>query len=228
MKKIFKKNQVIITALALMLCAAGYLQFSDAGRDAGDETENSGYELNVSDNEGTGEKGMSEDGVTINVGNMEDSLVEVSDDGNETADTRDSATDGEEHQVGEAVMVSTTIQGNFTTNARLVREQRRAQSKESLMAIINSTTLSEEQKQSAVETLVNLTTIAEKENASELLLEAKGFADPIVNISENEVDVVINATSVSDRQIAQIEDIVTRKTGYEVEDITITAAIQED
>ena len=96
------------------------------------------------------------------------------------------------------------------------------------MASINSTTLSEEQKQSAVETLVNLTTIAEKENASELLLEAKGFADPIVNISENEVDVVINATSVSDRQIAQIEDIVTRKTGYEVEDITITAAIQED
>ena len=95
MKKIFKKNQVIITALALMLCAAGYLQFSDAGRDAGDETENSGYELNVSDNEGTGEKGMSEDGVTINVGNMEDSAAEVSDDGNETADIRDSATDGE-------------------------------------------------------------------------------------------------------------------------------------
>ena len=228
MKKIFKKNQVIITALALMLCAAGYLQFSDAGKDAGDETENSGYELNVSDNEGTGEEGMSEDGVTINVGNMEDSAAEVSDSGNETADTRDSVTDGEEHQVGEAVMVSTTIQGNFTTNARLVREQRRAQSKESLMAIINSTTLSEEQKQSAVETLVNLTTIAEKENAAELLLEAKGFADPIVNISENEVDVVINATSVSDQQIAQIEDIVTRKTGYEVEDITITAAIQED
>jgi len=59
-------------------------------------------------------------------------------------------------------------------------------------------------------------------------LEAKGFADPIVNISENEVDVVINAISVTDQQIAQIEDIVTRKTGYEVEDITITAAIQED
>ena len=98
----------------------------------------------------------------------------------------------EKRPIAVTVMVSTTIQGNFTTNARLVREQRRAQSKESLMAIINSTTLSEEQKQSAVETLVNLTTIAEKENAAELLLEAKGFADPIVNISENEVDVVIN------------------------------------
>ena len=228
MKKIFKKNQVIITALALMLCAAGYLQFSDAGNEGDGAGDNSGYEYNVSDNNGTGEDAK-DDGITINVGNMDtNQAAEVSGEGNETADAQDSTTVDDDHQVGEAVMVSTTLQGNFTTNARLVREQRRAQSKESLMAIIDSTTLSEEQKQSAVETLVNLTTIAEKENAAELLLEAKGFADPIVNISENEVDVVINATSVTDQQIAQIEDIVTRKTGYEVEDITITAAIQED
>ena len=229
MKNIFKKNQVIITALALMLCAAGYLQFSDAGNETGDEAGNSGYEYNVADKEGTGEDNTSEDGVTINVGNIGDtSSAGVSGDGSETADSGDSAAGNEDHQVGEAVMVSTTLNGNFTTNARLVREQRRAQSKESLMAIIDSTTISEEQKQSAVETLVNLTTIAEKENAAELLLEAKGFADPIVNISENEVDVVINAISVTDQQIAQIEDIVTRKTGFEVKDITITAAIQED
>ena len=227
MKKMFKKNQVIITALALMLCAAGYLQFSDGG--AEDGTVKNGYEFQVSDNGGTGTEEAKSNGVTINVGTMEkDVTVGVSGNGKETADTQDSTNSDEKHQIGEAVMVSTTLQGNFTTNARLVREQRRAQSKESLMAIIESTTLSEEQKQIAVETLVNLTGIAEKENAAELLLEAKGFADPIVNISENEVDVVINAVSVTDQQIAQIEDIVTRKTGYEVQDITITAAIQED
>ena len=227
MKKMFKKNQVIITALALMLCAAGYLQFSDGG--AEDSTVKNGYEFQVSDNGGTGTEEVKSNGVTIDVGAMEkDVTVGVSGNGKETADTQDSTNSDEKHQIGEAVMVSTTLQGNFTTNARLVREQRRAQSKESLMAIIESTTLSEEQKQIAVETLVNLTGIAEKENAAELLLEAKGFADPIVNISENEVDVVINAVSVTDQQIAQIEDIVTRKTGYEVQDITITAAIQED
>ena len=232
MKKILKKNQVIITALALMICAAGYLQFSDAGAEADGTAEDGGYEYNMSDNDRTGTE--AEDGVTINVGNMDDGMetaedfVDVTGKTGETADAQDSAADGDEHQVGEAVMVSTTLHGSFTTNARLVREQRRAQSKETLMGIIDNEALSEEQKQAAVETLVNLTTIAEKENAAELLLEAKGFADPIVNISEEEVDVVINATSVTDRQIAQIEDIVTRKTGYEVEDITITAAIQED
>ena len=228
MKKIFKKNQVIITALALMLCAAGYLQFSDAGSEGDVAGDNSGYGYNVSDNNGTGEDAK-DDGVTINVGNMDtNQTAEVSGEGNETADAEDSTTGGDDHQVGEAVMVSTTLQGNFTTNARLVREQRRAQSKESLMAIIDSTTLSEEQKQSAVETLVNLTTIAEKENAAELLLEAKGFMDAVVNIVGEEVDVVINATEVTDRQIAQIEDIVMRKTGAQAQNIVITAAVQED
>jgi len=223
MKKIFKKNQVIITALALMLCAAGYLQFSGVGEDDGNTGDTSGYEYNVSDNDAVGESKEDSTGVTISVGNMEDNK-----DTADVADAGENATESDDHQVGEAVMVSTTLQGNFTTNARLVREQRRAQSKETLMAIIDNEELSEEQKQGAVETLVNLTTIAEKENAAELLLEAKGFSDPIVNISENEVDVVINATSVTDQQIAQIEDIVMRKTGYEIEDITITAAVQED
>lgn len=214
MKKIFKKNQVIITALALMICAAGYLQFSDAGDSlTPGVTDGADY----ASLEGNGTETETVDGMTITVTNQQ---MEMTDAGNTSSE--------EEHQVGEAVMVSTTLQGNFTTNARLVREQRRAQSKETLMGIIDNASLSEEQKQSAVETLVNLTTIAEKENAAELLLEAKGFADPIVNISENEVDVVINAISVTDQQIAQIEDIVTRKTGYEVENIKITAAIQED
>lgn len=236
MKQIFKKNQVIITALALMLCAAGYLQFSGAGEDAKDAGTNSGVTYNVSENDknstGTSSTGTDSTGVTISVGAATDSTkgdsVDVSGTSSETADATGSTSGEDDHQVGEAVMVSTTLNSNFTSNARLEREQRRAQSKETLMDIINNEAISEEQKQAAVETLVNLTTIAEKENAAELLLEAKGFADPIVNISENEVDVVINAVSVTDQQIAQIEDIVTRKTGFEVSNITITAAIQED
>lgn len=228
MKQLFKKNQIIITALALMIAAAGYLQFSNPG----DEAKQSGND-NVYFSDGTKDgtdvadgnqtdDGTKTDGtgdVTILVGNQQGNSSQSADNSEET---------GDNHQIGEAVMVSTTLQGNFTSNAKLVREQRRAQSKETLMQIIDNASLSDEQKQIAVETLVNLTNIAEKENAAELLLEAKGFADPIVNIAEGEVDVVINAVSVTDRQIAQIEDIVTRKTGYEPKDITITAAIQED
>ncbi len=227
MKRIFKKNQIIITALALMICAAGYLQFSNPVEDTSNETLY--FDMAELEDDSTG-------GMTIKVGSAAQEDAEqknISDAADitvsgESADVAEKEDTEENHQVGDAVMVSTTIQNNFTVNARLEREQRRAQSKESLMSIIESETISEEQKQEAIETLVNLTTIAEKENAAELLLEAKGFSDPIVNIVENEVDVVINATSVTDQQVAQIEDIVTRKTGFEPKDITITAAIQED
>lgn len=227
MKQLFKKNQIIITALALMIAAAGYLQFSNPGEDAAQSgSDNVYFEGTDKAGEGNTLADMSEDkadgtkgDLTISVGKNQGDSVQSADGSEET---------GDNHQIGEAVMVSTTLHGNFTSNAKLVREQRRAQSKETLMQIINNATLTDAQKQTAVETLVNLTTIAEKENAAELLLEAKGFADPIVNIVENEVDVVINAVSVTDRQIAQIEDIVTRKTGFEPKDITITAAIQED
>lgn len=228
MKQLFKKNQIIITALALMIAAAGYLQFSNPGDDAAQSgndnvyfegTDNAGDGTALADKTEGEEDDKAKGDLTISVGNNQGDSMQ-------SADT--SGENGDNHQVGEAVMVSTTLHGNFTSNAKLVREQRRAQSKETLMQIINNASLTDAQKQTAVETLVNLTTIAEKENAAELLLEAKGFADPIVNIVENEVDVVINAVSVTDRQIAQIEDIVTRKTGFEPKNITITAAIQED
>lgn len=223
MKQIFKKNQIIITALALMLCAAGYLQFSSKG-DESDLADGIQGNYSTAQNDSN-----TENGFTVKVNSGIDTAKNNSEDFVETASNDKNEEGGEDdHQVGDAVMVSTTLQANFTTNARLVREQRRAQSKETLMGIIDNSSLSEEQKENAVETLVSLTAIAEKESAAELLLEAKGFADAIVNIVDNQVDVVINAESVTDQQIAQIEDIVTRKTGFEPANIKITAAIQED
>ena len=150
----------------------------------------------------------------------------VSADGTEATDVAN-ATDLTEDP-GEAVLVSTTIRGDYAVNAKLNREQTRARNKETLMGMLGDETLSETQKQEAIDVLLEMTEISEKEQAAELLLEAKGFMDAVVNIVGEEVDVVINATEVTDRQIAQIEDIVMRKTGAEAQNIVITAAVQED
>lgn len=225
MKQIFKKNQIIITALALMICTAGYLQFANQEDENAQAVQSDTVYFETAKEDGTTAE-TSGAGLYADI-SEEDRLAMQQE--NEAAAEASAGTGTEEEaSVGEAVLVSTIISGNFSTNAKLVREQRRAQSKETLMDIINNELLTEDQKQIAVESLVELTTIAEKENAAELLLEAKGFADPIVNIAEGEVDVVINASSVTDQQVAQIEDIVTRKTGFEPKNITITAAIQEE
>ena len=62
----------------------------------------------------------------------------------------------------------------------------------------------------------------EKENDAESGLITKGFSDAVVNISKNDVDVVIKKVELTDTEKAQIEDIVARKTGYSIDKIIIT------
>lgn len=234
MKGIFKKNQVIITALALMLAVAGYLQM--AGDKANDKQKGSKqvssnvenhYEITAGDFTDFASDISDEDmSVQSLAAGENEAMQTVSADGSsysEVANAGDMADDP-----GEAVLVSTTIRGDYAVNAKLSREQTRAKNKEILMDLLGDESLSEQQKQDTIDALLEMTKISEKEQAAELLLEAKGFADSVVNIVGEEVDVVINATSVTDRQIAQIEDIVMRKTGAEAENIVIMAAVQED
>ena len=107
-----------------------------------------------------------------------------------------------------------------------MKEQTRAKNKESLLEIINSSTLSDEQKQSAVDSMIQMTGVAEKETAAEILLEAKGFEDVVVSISDTGVDVVVNAAELTDAQRAQIEDIVKRKTEISAENIIISTVVE--
>lgn len=106
--------------------------------------------------------------------------------------------------------------------ARIDREQVRSQNKEALNAIINNTGLSEAERQSAVQSLVEMTDLVEKETAAEQMLEAQGFSDVVVNLTGETADVVVPQSQVSEEQRAQIEDIVTRKTEIGVENIVIT------
>ena len=123
-----------------------------------------------------------------------------------------------EHR-GEAVL---TTASTYMAQARIEREQTRSQNKETLLGIINNAALSEEERQSAVQSMVELTDAVEKEAAAELLLEAKGFEDVVVNLSGETVDVIVPATELADDQRAQIEDVIKRKTGVEVANIVIT------
>ena len=111
---------------------------------------------------------------------------------------------------------------DYIANVQLNREQIRAKNKETLMGLINSTSIDEAAKQQAIQDMIDLTEIAEKENAAETLLMAKGFLDPVVSITGDKVDVVINASSITDPQRAQIEDIVKRKTEVGADQIVIT------
>ena len=108
------------------------------------------------------------------------------------------------------------------SQVQLNREQVRSKNKETLLEVINNSALSDEQKQSAVDQMIQLTAVAEKENAAETLLGAKGFTDSVVCINGDTVDVVVGKTELTDAERAQIEDIVKRKTEVDAANVVIT------
>ena len=122
---------------------------------------------------------------------------------------------------GEAVLTSGTANA-VVAEAKVTREQVRAKNKETLQQIIDSENLSEEQKQDAVNQMVAMTDLAEKEVAAETMLASKGFSEAVVSLTQDGADVVVNAAELSDANRAQIEDIITRKTGIAAQNIVIT------
>ena len=124
---------------------------------------------------------------------------------------------------GEAVLTGAS---DFAAQAKVSREQVRSQNKADLQAIISNKDISDEEKQNAINTMVSMTDLTEKEAAAELLLEAKGFENVIVNLTGETADVVVPDADLEDAKRAQIEDIVKRKTGVAAESIVITPLSQ--
>ena len=130
---------------------------------------------------------------------------------------------------GEAVLTSTgTANLDYAARMKLNREQIRSKNKEALLEIVNNTSVADNLKQDAVNKMVAMTDIAEREAAAEMLLEAKGFSDVVVSITDDNCDVVLNMGEVTDTKRAQVEDIVKRKTNISADKIVITPIVVTD
>lgn len=272
MKKLWKRNQIMITALALMIAIAGYLNFmgkkvdeenlfttsaqfeeasgvtTEDGTDMAAVTDITDESLALLPEQENGAIDESAAMTDIDSMDSEDEMVysdyldenqaenvsAAADDAalDETAmaGTDENTASGEVAQVTEDYTGETPGEAVFTSSqaissiagANLMKEQTRAKNKEALLNIINAENLPESAKQDAVNSMIELTDITQKECAAEILLEAKGFADVVVSISGDVADVIVQADDLTEAQRAQIEDIVSRKTGIGAENIIIS------
>lgn len=246
MKNMFKRNQVMITALAIMIAVAGYLNF--AGTKIGEEemvsagAQNEADDLTAlldlsdedlaydipsldSDTEGLAVENYLDEDMQVadqaNISVVSDSIDEGMAEAVEDSDVISQEVEVQDGETpGEAVYTSSAGVSSLS-GAKLLKEQTRAKNKETLLEIINNANIAESQKQEAVDNMIALTDVAERETAAEILLEAKGFADAVVTISQDSADVVVGVATLTDVQCAQIEDIVARKTGISAENIVI-------
>ena len=213
MKKIAKKNQIVIATLAVMIAAAGYMNYSGKLFPNKTKTQETNSELankelldisdedaSVSSGDMKSQEGDSGSGADSNAGSTDDGSVDGT--------------------PGEAVLTNGSV-SSVVSQAKVSREQVRSKNKETIQNIIDNKNLSAEEKEKAVNQMVQMTETAEKESAAESLLAAKGFHNSVVSITDDQADVIVGASELSDANRAQIEDIVTRKTGVAAQNIVI-------
>lgn len=196
MKKGSHKNQIIITTLALLLAVVGYISYDnrDTFMDAKD----------VLSTEIEAVNGEADTQVSDEVALETDSTEEIL-------------------NAGETVLTSASTESEeCVAQVKLGREQVRSKNKEALQKIIDDAGVSEEEKKSAVDAMVKLTENAQMEEDAQMMLEAKGFKNAVVSLSDDCCDVIVGKEDVTDEKRAQIEDIIKRKTNIGASNIVIS------
>ena len=217
MRRVSGKNRLAIIALAVMIGVAGYMSFADAGKDK--KTKKNGKEqvevISYDEVAGSDIKNVADGSENIAADEAQDTDEGLSE---------DMELNGPEEEIGDAVLTSASAKAvtNNMASVKLTREQNRSKSRETLMDIIGDEALSDEAKKEAADTYVRLNDTIEMETDIETVLAAKGYTDVVVTIGDESVDVTLGAAELDDAERAQIEDIVTRKTGYNISNVAIS------
>lgn len=198
-----KRNQVMVTALLIMVAVAGYLNFA--------ETKN-GETLAAEEY-----SALVQDGEIVVFADDED-LDVFADNGYDMITAQEMGDD-----TGAAVFVNAAAkEGEYFVQAKLEREQARAKQQDILTGMLENESLSAEEKALCTSNMLTIQERIEKETAAEAMIKAKGFENVYVRIDDETVDVVVDKDNLTDSEIAQIEDIVKRKTSMDSDKIRIS------
>ena len=229
--KVFKKNQIIVFVIGLMVIAAGYLNFTNnASLEAGaiadsEEIAGIGDAKLVSANAQEGN--ILEGNANIVFSNQNEKLtneeylegnIEESNMENGIIEETDEAEIQEENTLETNTKITTD---EYFTNSRLERNTMYSQQIENYQDILSNTNVSEAQKKVAQE---EITRISNEQNAimiAENLIKTKGIEDLMIFVNNESVNVIVKGNEPTKEEIAQIQNIITRELNADIEDIHI-------
>ena len=213
--KIFKKNQVVIYVIALMLVVAGYLNYTATNDlDSAVQTSSSEEELakmaNIGDAQLVSSNVFSEENYTQeDTNNTNDAIVE----NNEIVDNNTVSTS------------SSNLKSNkdYFSTSKLERDTMYSQMLETYENILNSSNSLETQKQSASEEIKKINNTKNSIMICENLIKTKGFEDVIIFVNGDSISVIVEDEQLSPEEVAQIQNIISREMNAKVENIHISS-----
>ena len=238
--KVIKKNQIVVFVVALMLIVAGYLNFS------GDSTINNliptstladseemasiGDAKLVSANivEGNNEKSESNGNEEIlednieQTNNVQSNTNNVENNANTTLSTGETIETEETIATNGATAENNYGSDNYFTQTRLDRDTMYSQTLDTYQKIINNENISEDQKSIAQEEISKINKEKNSIMIAENLIKVKGFEDLIIFVNGENVSIIVKADKLEEKDIAQIQNIITRELGASIENINIS------
>lgn len=225
MKQILKKNQIIISVIAIMLIAAGYMNYTSNEKQALETavlTDSEKYagigdatlvSANVADNS---------DVVNNNEGqNITDDSVKK-----EEIKSNEQNTETTENAVQNEINTSTTVTetsgDQYFAELRLERDNMYSQMLESYQKILSNNQISETQKEISENEIKKINDTRNAIMIAENLIKNKGFQDLIIFINGDSISIIVKAKELKEEQIAQIQNIISRELKGEIENIHIS------
>ena len=247
-KKIMKKNQVVLLALALMLMTAGYMNYTNNHENEnmllaslGDaklvsanvvndanilnEVNNSVVESNNEENiveQNQIVQNTTNEAVETNANNV-DSNAPVSNETNvenQTTEESESISNEENDEVQETS--TKQADNDYFTRSKLERETMYSQMLETYTKILENGNISSEQKDIAENEIKNINNTKNAIMIAENLLATKGFEKAIIFVNSPSVNVVVKKENLETEEVAQIQNIVQRELNTNIENIHIT------
>lgn len=191
-----KKNQIIIFVLALLLVTAGYLG-------AGQGVKNETLEISTT---GISKQNTQDENETLGDATLVDSSALVPNEPENTITTN----------------VAETTKDDYFASSKLQRETMYSQTIESYQKMIDSSEISAEQKAIAQNEIIKINNEKNAIMIIENLLITKGFNDVVIFINGKSVNVIVKASSLAQKDVAQIQNIVSRELSIEISNIHIS------
>lgn len=201
--KILKRNQIIVTVIALMLVAAGYLNFANQNRE-----NNLIPTSSVADSEMMAGIG---DAQLVNANEVSQNNVES-----------DTNQENIVNEVKNTNISEQTQEDSYFDETRLEREKMYSQMLENYQKILETNNLSSDEKKNAQEEIKEINNEKNAIMIAENLVKTKGFKDIIIFKNNGNVTAIVKADKLEEKEISQIQNIITRELNVSINKINIS------
>lgn len=212
--KLFKKNQIIIYVIVLMLMTAGYLNYTT-------NTENQASVETAMEIEANDDMQLADIGDATLVSSNDVETENTTNSTNEVANLNNVTSNNEIANENTATETSSSNSDDYFVKSKLERDTMYSQMIETYEKVLNSSNSLETQKQSATEEIQKINQTKNSIMICENLIKTKGFENSIIFVNGESISVIIGTEELQQDEVAQIQNIISRELNSKIENIHI-------